>query len=145
MQTRVYFGFAIRATAGTNDSGQKDICTTIGSHLKKYGNVLSEGLMEKGPTGDKNSFDAYHRDLSWLRSSDVAVFETSVPSIGVGYEIRDAEAYDTPVLCLYRNQDGKRLSAMIEGNPHVTVAKYDTIDQAKALVDSFFELMLRKA
>ncbi|MDE1868899.1 MAG: hypothetical protein KGH60_02955 [Candidatus Micrarchaeota archaeon] len=144
MRTRIYFGFAIRATAGIDGNGQKDTCVALGGHLKQYGDVLSEGLMGKSSSGDLNSEHAYNRDLDWLRNSDFAVFETSVPSIGVGYEVRDAEVWNIPVLCLHRNQDGKRLSAMIEGNPNPTIVKYDTLDQARAAIDLFFGRALRK-
>jgi hypothetical protein len=42
-----------------------------------------------------------------------------------------------PVLCLYREQTGRRLSAMISGNPTVTVTHYTTVDEALAHVARF--------
>ena len=41
--------------------------------------------------------------------------EVTVPSLGVGYEIGRAVAMGKQVLCLYRPQEGKLLSAMIRG------------------------------
>ena len=57
----------------------------------------------------------------------------------MGYEIGRAVENQKRVLCLYRPQDGKRLSAMIAGSPDVTNAEYQTLDDAKKIIDDFFE------
>lgn len=139
---KIYFACAVRA----GRDGAATYSELVG-HLKVYGEVLSERFGDKSLTshGDPDSAHAYSRDLAWLRSSDAVVAGVSFPSLGVGYEIRDAEHSGKPVLCLYRNQIGKRLSAMIEGNPNVSLARYDTIEQANAAIESFFGRILRQA
>ena len=53
--------------------------------------------------------------MSLLQRADVVVAEVTVASHGVGYEIGRAVAMNKRVLCLYRPQEGKLLSAMIRG------------------------------
>ncbi len=79
----------------------------------------------------------YHRDMSWLEESDVVIAEVSTPSLGVGYEICKAESLNKKVLCLFRIQKNKRLSAMIGGNPDLKVLTYETLDEAKRHIDEF--------
>jgi hypothetical protein len=58
---------------------------------------------------------------------DVVVAEVSTPSLGVGYELGQAESMGKRVLCLYCPQDGKKLSAMLVGNPRFTVLEYSAV------------------
>lgn len=76
--------------------------------------------------------------MAWLQEADVVVAEVTTPSLGVGYEIGKAEEKKR-VLCLYREQDGKRLSAMISGNPQIRVEKYRTIHDVERILKVFFE------
>jgi hypothetical protein len=77
--------------------------------------------------------------MGWLAESKLMVAEVTVPSLGVGYEIGRAESLGIPVLCLYREREGRRLSAMISGNPRVMVANYATVAEALAHIDSFIK------
>lgn len=109
--------------------------------LKDYGTVLTEHIGE--PTlsslGEaKTATDIYERDMSWLRQADVVVAEVSTPSLGVGYEIGTIE-HQKPVLCLYREQDGKKLSAMIAGNTSIRVDTYQTIQDVTKIFEDFFK------
>jgi nucleoside 2-deoxyribosyltransferase len=65
--------------------------------------------------------DIFERDMEWVREADIIVAEVSTPSLGVGYELGQAEAMGKKVLCLYREQEGKRLSAMVNGNNYFTM------------------------
>jgi len=76
--------------------------------------------------------------MDWLKSADVIVAEVSTPSLGVGYEIASSFNWGKKILCLYRNQEGKKLSAMISGGPGVTIFKYDKLEEAIAEIDKFF-------
>ena len=80
-----------------------------------------------------------------MLQSDVVIAEISVPSLGVGYEIAKATENGKRVLCLYRPQDGKRLSAMISGSKDVINAEYRTLDEAKEIIDDFFKLYYPKS
>jgi 2'-deoxynucleoside 5'-phosphate N-hydrolase len=61
----------------------------------------------------------------------------SVPSLGVGYELGYAIALKKPVLCLYKSESERSLSAMIAGNPGIQTAVYASIDDAKRILAGF--------
>ncbi len=63
--------------------------------------------------------------------------KVSSPSLGVGYEIGYIEAMGKPILCLYRRQEGRRLSAMIGGNRKLKIAEYDSEEEALSTMDDF--------
>ncbi|MDD3420831.1 MAG: nucleoside 2-deoxyribosyltransferase [Methanocellales archaeon] len=135
---KIYFAGSIRG--GRDDA---DLYLQIIGHLKKYGEVLTEHVGDKnlallGEDGVEDDY-IHNRDLEWFLQSNVVVAEVTTPSLGVGYEIGRAVENQKRVLCLYRPQDGKRLSAMIAGSPDVTNAEYKTLDDAKKIIDDFFE------
>lgn len=74
--------------------------------------------------------EIYERDMAWLRTAACVVAECTIPSLGVGYELGQAEAMDIPCLILFRPSSGKSLSAMIRGNKAFTVYEYATADDA---------------
>lgn len=79
--------------------------------------------------------------MHWIQEADVVVTEVSTPSLGVGYEIGKAENLDKQMLCLYRPQENKQLSAMISGNPNQTIAEYHNLEDAISRIDKFFGAM----
>ena len=81
--------------------------------------------------------EVHDRDLKWLREADVLVAEVTTPSLGVGYEIALAESWGKPVLCLFRPESGRRLSAMIAGAAGVRVEEYASVEEAEAVVADF--------
>ncbi len=135
---KIYFAGSIRG--GRDD---KDLYLQLIQHLVQYGQVLTEhvgdgNLTEFGEDGPSDEW-IYNRDMDWVRQSDVVIAEVSTPSLGVGYEIGKAEDMDKKMLCLYRNQQNKRLSAMINGNSNVKIARYETLECAVHHIDSFFK------
>lgn len=120
----IYFAGSIRG--GREDL---DLYQAIVELLGAYGAVLTEHvangdvLKVESKSTDK---EIYKRDMDWLVKSDVVIAEVTQPSLGVGYEIGQAEAMGKKVLCLYRNLPGKNLSAMIAGNPHVRLEEYES-------------------
>ena len=125
---RVYFACSIR---GGRDNAA--IYEQIVDYLKSRCHLLTEIFADKTltPIGmNAASADIYQRDMSWVRSADILIAEVSTPSLGVGYEIASAEAMGKPILALYKLQDGKKLSAMIDGAPGVTVVSYSSLDEA---------------
>ena len=135
---KIYFAGSIRG--GRDDA---DLYLQIIDHLKQYGEVLTEHVGDKALKllGEDGLTDDYihNRDLEWVLESDVLVAEVSTASLGVGYEIGRAIENGKKVLCLYRPQDGKRLSAMISGSSGVTNAEYRNLDDAKKRIDDFFD------
>ena len=91
-------------------------------------------------TGEKNLSDQeiYQRDIKWLASADVVIAEVTNPSLGVGYELGIAAEMNKQILCLYEyTKEGRKLSAMISGNPQFRTFHYNNLDQAKEEILSF--------
>src|SRR5689334_12452577 len=111
---KIYFGASIRG-----GRGDADIYSSIIEHLRNYGEISTEhvGSNEKTAseiaTGDVTAI--HDRDMAWFDSSDVAVFELTNPSLGVGYEVRRGVERNQgrdkfPMLGLFRPSSGRSLS-----------------------------------
>jgi len=135
---KIYFAGAIRG--GRDDAKQyKEIIAYLGN----IGQVLTEhigstDLTWKGEIS-KNDNEIYKRDMKWLKSANVMVAEVTVPSLGVGYELGIAEKLNIPVLCLYRSEKGKKLSAMVKGNNHISCQEYHNLTEAHLCIDAFIK------
>jgi len=135
---KIYFAGSI--CGGRNDA---KLYEKIIDYLKTYGEVLTEhvgdqSLTEEGGDGYDNNY-IHYRDMKWLSSADVVIAEVSTPSLGVGYEIAKAIQWNERVLCLYRPQKGKKLSAMIMGCPDISTTEYATLEEAKKAIDTFLK------
>ena len=142
---KIYFAASIRG-------GREDVelYLKIANHLKRYGQVLTEYVADKGLTlvGEDGLSDReiHDRDMNWLSQSNVVVAEVTKASLGVGYEIGRIvernlwipQENRKRILCLYRPQIDRRLFAMINGSNDVTNAKYGVLEEAIASVDKFF-------
>ncbi len=108
--------------------------------LQKHGEVLTEhvGNIELGVLGqDSDDRNIHDRDLNWLKDSDYLVAEVSTPSLGVGYEIGKATEWGKPVLCLYRPENGRSLSAMIAGCVAANVRSYQSPTELAEIFKEF--------
>lgn len=122
-----------------------DLYGSLVEKLSKYGEVLTPFVADKSITnlgsehegGDRAIHD---RDVELLRQCSVVVAEVTQPSLGVGYEIGRAVAMGKQVLCLYRPQEGKLLSAMIRGMDNE--AGLSVHDYKPEEVDGIFESFL---
>jgi nucleoside 2-deoxyribosyltransferase len=134
---KIYFAGSIRG--GRDD---KDLYAQIIQKLEAYGTVSTEHIGDSELTTfgeqDSTDIDIYERDMNWLRESNIVVAEVTTPSLGVGYEIGQMES-KKPILCLFREQAGRRLSPMIGGNAHLQVQEYKTIEDIDSILDSFFK------
>jgi hypothetical protein len=136
--------------AGSISGGREDLALyrRIIAHLKTYGQVLTEhigdtGLSAAGEAG-LSDVDIYRRDREWLEGADVVVAEVSTPSLGVGYEVATAEQLAKPVLCLFRPRPEQRLSAMLAGNPQLTVRYYRSWPDVPPLIAEFLSDSFRR-
>lgn len=95
----------------------------------------------KGLSAKKNmtKHDIWEWDLNWVKEADVVIAEVTQPSLGVGYEIAKAEEWDKPILCLFYEPSGKRLSAMIEGSPKSETIYYSNRTEVTKSVNNFLE------
>jgi len=138
----IYFAGSIRG--GRGDAA---LYRQIIALLMEYGAVLTEHVGDTSLTraGEDGSSDEaiYERDMAYLAEADVVVAETTVPSHGVGYEIARAEAstwlsrtaLGKPVLCLHRRGTGRRLSAMLAGNPALRCETYDSVEELGPILE----------
>ena len=129
--------------AGSIRGGREDAAFYLQliDYLKNFGEVLTEHVGDPKLTdaGDDGPDDNYihDRDLGWLQSAEILIAEVTTVSMGVGYEIGRAVEMGKKILCLYRNNSEKSMSAMIAGCPEITLIKYKTLIDAKNAIDKF--------
>lgn len=117
----IYFSCSI--TGGRRD--QADYAALVDYLLREGHTVPTAHLASAGVLDEEQIIDAqevYQRDTRWVEECDALIAEVSTPSHGVGYEIALAAALGKPALCVHR--DGRKVSKMLTGNPHVTVRSY---------------------
>lgn len=134
---KVYFACSIRG--GRDDA---EVYAEIVDYLRTRCTLLTEIFADKKLTSqgmNKPSQEIWKIDTDWVREADVLIAEVSNPSLGVGYEIAKAEEWGKPVLCLYREQPDKKLSAMIDGSPHIQLATYDKNTEIYSAIDRFLK------
>ncbi len=136
---KIYFAGAIRG-------GRQDASTyhAMIAHLQTHGEVLTEHVGNKalsdGGEHDLSDDQIHARDLAWLEECDAVVAEVTTPSLGVGYELGMAEKLGKSILCLFDTGNPDfRLSAMLSGNPKVTVARYQNLAEAIEVMDRFVQ------
>lgn len=135
---KIYFSGSVRA-----GRGDQDFYFRVIGELKKYGEVLTEHLGNKSLSdqGEQSVTDEYifERDFKWLKEADVLVGEVSVPSLGVGYEIGQADSMGKKVCLLYRPQEGKKLSVMLSGNSRLKIFKYENAVEIPKIFENYFK------
>jgi 2'-deoxynucleoside 5'-phosphate N-hydrolase len=140
---KIYFAGAIRA--GRDDAA---LYETMITWLRSYGEVLTEhvGDAKLSAKGDDGPDDRHihDRDMAWLTQCDLVVAEVTMPSLGVGYELGWATALKKPVLCLYRLQPGRSLSAMIAGSPMMRTVSYSSVNEAKTIITNFMDRVVQE-
>ena len=130
----IYFAGSIRGAKADKSRFKRFI-----EHLSGHGKVLTEHSFDYDYPQEikKDDYEIYELDTGWLKDADALVAEVSSPSLGVGYEIGRVEAMGKPILCLYRRQEGRRLSAMIGGNRKLKIVEYDVEEEALNAMDDF--------
>jgi nucleoside 2-deoxyribosyltransferase len=139
---KIYFAASIRG--GRAD---REIYSSIILELQKYGKVLTEHIGDPNISSSGEEIpdtEIYNRDMAWLREADVVIGEITTPSLGVGYEIGQAESMGKKIFCLYREIDGKKVSAMITGSSGVKVSKYMLFSINEDIKDIIIKELLNK-
>ena len=114
------------------DIGTTKVCTIVGEVRANDTYVLGVGIepargMRKGMVTDVDA-------LSTTISSSVHKAERAS-----GYEIGRAIQSGKKVLCLFRPNSEKNLSAMISGCPDLRVINYENFEDAKRSIKEFLE------
>jgi 2'-deoxynucleoside 5'-phosphate N-hydrolase len=131
---KIFFSGSIRGGMGYRASYLQ-----IVEFLQRYGDTISEHSDSGNPSGSQERVDdsiIYARDVGWIRDADLLIAEVSQPSIGVGYEIALAESLGIPVLALYDSRAVNPISAMISGNPRITLLRYDSLADLWPMLDA---------
>ena len=131
---KIYFAGSIRG--GRGDSS---LYLQIIEYLKNFGEVLTEHVGDNLITscGESTLDDTaiHDRDMDWLIEANIIIAEVTNPSLGVGYEIGRAIQYNKKIMCLYRELENTKLSAMISGSDKVINIKYNNFEDLKLLID----------
>ena len=134
---KIYFSASI---SGGRD--QAHLYPAIIEALEAKGEVLTAFLGDQGITrlgeSEMTPEEIYRRDIDLITQCDMMVADVTVPSLGVGVEIAHAQQLGKPVLALFQPKEGRRLSAMIEGDPNVAVRKYYSIIEAREAIYEYF-------
>lgn len=141
---KIYFACSIRG-----GRGDADIYSGLAEHLKRYGKVLNVHIADPklSHLGENLDERAIHdRDMGWLNEAGKIVAEVTTASTGVGYELGRIvernlwvpQAQRKHMLCLYRPQIDKKLSAMIKGSQGLRNAEYHEFEEAIKAIDDFF-------
>jgi len=135
---KIYFAGSVRA-----GRGDQDFYHYIITELKKYGEVLTEhlgneSLSDQGEQGVTDTY-IFERDMNWVKEAEVLVGEVTTPSLGVGFEIGQAQSMGKKVCLLYRSVEGKKLSVMLSGNSYLKIAEYKGIDEIPKILETFFK------
>ena len=135
---KIYFSGSIRG--GEPD---KDWFHRLIRHISGQGKVLTENSFGYSIAEEIGFDDAwiYERDMDWLRDADALVAEVSAPSLGVGYEIAKAEEWGKPTLLLYREEPGRKPSAMLNGNKNLDLFVFTEEEDALNAVDRFLSFL----
>lgn len=112
-----------------------------------YGNILTPDV-GNAEYGENDRFDLpdhelYERDIALLRRAEVVIAEVTVPSMGVGYEVANAEHLSKPMLCLYNKGYHKKLTPMLKGNKNLTIIEYSDFEDLKQIIDNFLVSIAR--
>lgn len=132
---KIFFAGSIR---GGRDDVQ--IYADIIKKLSVYGTVLTEhngdvSITSMGELGDTRLI--HDRDSKHLQEADVVVAEVTTPSLGVGYEIAKAEELGKKILCIFREIEGRSISAMISGSDKLRLKKYTNTEEIKNIFEYF--------
>ncbi|HEY5588814.1 MAG TPA: nucleoside 2-deoxyribosyltransferase, partial [Candidatus Paceibacterota bacterium] len=120
-----------------------DFYAVIVKELGNFGEVLSEFVADKSLTSygtlNMTEKEIYERDVSFVEEADIFIADVTVPSLGVGYEIAYAEKLNKDIYCLYNQIEGKRISAMIAGNPNCKIYSYQNKEEIPEIIKRIFK------
>ena len=137
MNKKIYFAGAIRG--GRVDA---EVYKRMIDYIKMTDTVLTEhiGKSNMSLKAQKKAIDVhiYERDTEWIRSCDLLIAECTCPSLGVGYELAYAEAYNIPVYIFY-NKTKANISAMLNGNTYFTISSYEREEDIYPILDEILK------
>ena len=132
---QIYFSGSLRGVEANKETYLK-----IVEHLRKYGTVLTEHIVNPSIKYASNDNEIYRKDWESFQKADCIVAEVTSPSHGVGIEIGWAMRKENfPILCLSAKKKQYQASALITGCPLLTYREYDELTEAFEIIDEFFK------
>ena len=105
---------------------EKNNCNVLTKH------VADPNLLQNGEKLTPR--EIYNRDCAWLKEADIVFADITIPSLGVGYEIAEAEKYDKKVYAIYEYD--KNVSGFLRGDPYIEIIAYKNIDEVLKKIDT---------
>ena len=105
---------------------EKNNCNVLTKH------VADPNLLQNGEK--LNPREIYNRDCVWLKEADIVFADITIPSLGVGYEIAEAEKYGKKVYAIYEYD--KNVSGFLRGDPYIEIIAYKNIDEVLKKIDT---------
>ncbi|MBC7194726.1 MAG: nucleoside 2-deoxyribosyltransferase [Caldisericia bacterium] len=130
---KIYFAFSIRG--GKRDEKLVD---EVYEFLTKNGHKITTefNIIPKYDERLFSDYDIFKRDINALLESDILLADVNSPSLGVGYEIAFALSKNKKVIAFAK--EGISLSAMINGNPEITLIRYKDLEDLKNKLKNYF-------
>lgn len=141
---KVYFSAPIKSIEEIEDSLKTmfNQITKLGhKHLDNYLQRLSEGMnfydkMDKG--GTKIRKDYFDKTVENIKSADAVVFECTVPSLGIGFQIEKALDYNKPTIVLYTKNHMPNFLAGTE-NDKLILKEYSASNVVEVITEALEE------
>ncbi len=105
---------------------EKNNCNVLTKH------VADPNLLQNGEKLTPR--EIYNRDCAWLKEADIVFADITIPSLGVGYEIAEAEKYGKKVYAIYEYD--KNVSGFLRGDPYIEIIPYKNIDEVLKKIDT---------
>ncbi|MEA2051985.1 MAG: nucleoside 2-deoxyribosyltransferase [Euryarchaeota archaeon] len=135
---RVFFSCSMRGGFGRVAQEElrriPDIIEELGMMVISRHQTSERFLENESRLTDKAIHD---RDYGWLNDADMVIAEITNPSLGVGAEIADAVNLGIPVLCVYKSDYERQISAYIRGKAGVVCRPYSTDEELRDAIRVF--------
>ena len=133
----IYFAGGIRG-----GGGDPELYSKIIKVIEEFGDVATSHLanpkVQKNKLKDIDDSAIYITDMNEIKRCDILVTEVSAPSLGVGYKIAKAEFLGMPVIALFSAKSQYMLSALIAGNSHINIIRYESMEDIKNGLEKLF-------
>jgi thymidylate kinase len=138
---KFYLGMPI----ASNDGSIQADGLVIVSTLNRYGRILDAHVSDrdayvKETKNESKGINIYQRDMDWLMESDLAIFNITVPSTGIGREVERAVSSGTPSLVLCNSRLNNHPTRMVTHDKRLTFKAYNHRIQ----LENFVELFIRE-
>ncbi len=132
--------------SGSIYGGRQKIDTyrEIINHLENHGvevlnkNIVDENVIEKESFQD--DAEIFEDLINKIKIADLILAETTIPSLGVGYELGFADSINKKIIAIYDTNITEKISTMIRGNKKIDIIPYKNITEIKEELDKSLKL-----